>query len=307
VLVALLIGGTLKLAPLTTQLWSADLAWTWAPSAQATLDRLLPVDALKGDEGLTLQGAVLIALLLLIAAAAWRGLGQVDESFSALTRVSLGLIMVTLVFAALSVKATPGGLHVAVTGRTLAVATLLAALLPLARRLESWDLQQWLWESWRFVRQIFPLLVVGVFVVGVIRVFTRPEWVQAVAGDNTVLGNLAGVVFGIFMYFPTLVEVPVARMLLTLGMHPGPLLAYLMADPELSLQSMLITAAIIGRRKTGAYVVLVALFATTSGLAFGAWSDGRSPWEIVLAVGGLAAVLTTVMYRLSRRQVPATT
>jgi hypothetical protein len=51
----------------------------------------------------------------------------------------------------------------------------------------------------------------------------------------------------------------------------------------------------------------VALFATTSGLAFGAWSDGRSPWQIVLAVGLLAAVLTTVMYRLSRRQVPATT
>ena len=44
------------------------------------------------------------------------------------------------------------------------------------------------------------------------------------------------VLFGVFMYFPTLVEVPVARMFLDLGMARGPLLAYLLADPELSLQ-----------------------------------------------------------------------
>jgi uncharacterized membrane protein YraQ (UPF0718 family) len=72
--------------------------------------------------------------------------------------------------------------------------------------------------------------------------------VRAVAGENTVFGNLAGVVFGVFMYFPTLVEVPIARMFLSLGMHQGPLIAYLMADPELSLQSILITASIIGKK-----------------------------------------------------------
>jgi hypothetical protein len=40
------------------------------------------------------------------------------------------------------------------------------------------------------------------------------------------------VIFGVFMYFPTLVEVPIARMFLSPGMHRGPLLAYLMADPD---------------------------------------------------------------------------
>ena len=70
--------------------------------------------------------------------------------------------------------------------------------------------------------------------------FIRPEWIESLAGANTLLGNLAGVAFGVFMYFPTLVEVPIAKMFLGLGMHRGPLLAYLMADPELSLQSILI-------------------------------------------------------------------
>ena len=59
------------------------------------------------------------------------------------------------------------------------------------------------------------LLVVGVFLVGVIRVFIQPEWIQLVAGSNTLLANLAGVVFGVFMYFPTLVEVPIAKMFLS--------------------------------------------------------------------------------------------
>ena len=172
-----------------------------------------------------------------------------------------------MVFAAVDIKAGhQRRLHVALTGRTVAVTALIASLVPLARRFEAWDVQQWLWESWRFVRQIFPLLVLGVFIVGVILcVFIQPAWVQAAAGQNTLLGNMAGVVFGVFMYFPTLVEVPVAKMLLSLGMHPGPLLAYVMADPELSLQSMLITASIIGRRKTATYVGLVSVFSHCGG------------------------------------------
>jgi hypothetical protein len=96
------------------------------------------------------------------------------------------------------------------------------------------------------------------------------------------LGNLAGVIFGVFMYFPTLVEVPIANMFLGLGMHRGPLLAYLMADPELSLQSILITATIIGRLKAWVYVFWVALFSTLAGLIYGAWVDGASLGLIVL-------------------------
>ena len=209
-----------------------------------------------------------------------------------------------MAFASLGVQATAQGLHVTLTGRSVAVALLLASLLPLARRLDSWDVQQWLWETWRFVRMIFPLLVIGVFLVGVARVFIRPEWVQAVAGANTVLGNLAGVVFGVFMYFPTLVEVPVAKMFLSLGMHPGPLIAYLMADPELSLQSILITSAIIGKRKAWTYVGLVALFATASGLTYGAWVDGAAAGTIVAAVAAFVALLAILLHLAGRLRAP---
>jgi hypothetical protein len=273
-LVALLIAGTLKVDVLTARVFAFDVPLPGARAAQAVLDRLVPVDTIRGDEGLSLHGAVLILLLAAIGATALRGLGKVDEGVGVLTRASLALIAATLVFAALGVSATADGLVVAVTGRSLVVAALLALIPQMARRFDPWDVQQWLWETWRFVRQIFPLLVVGVFLVGIIRVFIRPEWIQALAGENTLGGNAAGVVFGILMYFPTLVEVPVAKMFLSLGMHPGPLLAYLMSDPALSLQSILITSAIIGRRRAWTYVGLVALFATVAGLVYGSWVDG---------------------------------
>ena len=302
VLVALLIAGTLKADFLKAELAGFDLPWAGAIAAQAALDRWIPADAATGAEGLSLQGLVLVGLLAAIGAAAWRGLGQVDTAFNRLTWVTLALAAVTLICAALGVAVTENGLSVTLTGRAVAVALLCAALLPLARRFEAWEMQQWLWETWRFVKMIFPLLVVGVFVVGVIRIFIESGWIRAVAGANTVLANLAGVVFGVFMYFPTLVEVPIARMFLSLGMHPGPLIAYLMADPELSLQSILITAAIIGKLKAWTYVGLVALFSTLAGLTYGAWVDGASLVVLAGAVTAFVTVLVGVLHRVERSQ-----
>ncbi|MDO8319357.1 MAG: permease, partial [Rhodoferax sp.] len=67
------------------------------------------------------------------------------------------------------------------------------------------------------------------------------------------------------------------------GMHPGPLLAYLMADPELSLQSMLMVVTVIGGVKTGVYVAWVAVFSVCAGLLYGAWVDGFG-WPLLVTV-----------------------
>ncbi len=146
------------------------------------------------------------------------------------------------------------------------------------------------------------LLVVGVFVVGAVRQLIRPEWIESLAGTNSVPANAAAVLFGVFMYFPTLVEVPVARMFLDLGMHRGPLLAYLTADPELSLQSILMVAAVIGRRKTLAYVGMVAVSSTVAGLTYGAWVDGANPAWIVAGLASFLGLLAAALARLRTRR-----
>jgi hypothetical protein len=89
-LVALLIAGTLKLDFLKAIVFSAAIPWPGAAGVQQLLDGWVPVNAATGAEGLSLQGALLIGLLAVIGATAWRGLGKVDAGFNRLTPVTLG-------------------------------------------------------------------------------------------------------------------------------------------------------------------------------------------------------------------------
>ena len=302
VLVALLLSGTLKLDFLTGSYAQATLPLPSVEKFQAWLDWLVPHDASWGEEGVTVQGVILIGLLAFIGLSAWKGFEHIHETFNAWTWTALGLTGLTLMVAALGMKAAPDGLQIALTGKFIGVLIALAVLFFIACKYLSVDeTRDFLWESWRFVKQIFPLLVVGVFAVGIIRVLIKPEWIETLAGQNTLLGNLAGVVFGVFMYFPTLVEVPIAQMFLSLGMHRGPLLAYLMADPELSLQSILITATIIGRLKAWVYVSWVALFSTLAGLIYGAWVDGASIGLVALYLLAFLAILAFLLWQVNRR------
>jgi hypothetical protein len=302
-MLAILIAGTLQIGLFTDSYATVTLPLGGFDRLQEGLAQLVPFDASRGEEGVTAQGAILISLLLLIAVAAWHGLNKVDEGYNRWTWVALGLIALTLLVAAARVTPHAGGLDVGITGKVIAVALGMAALWAVGKRsFDAYDMQQWLWETWRFVKQIMPLLVVGVFAVGVIRGLIKPEWIQALAGRNTVVANLVGVLFGVFMYFPTLVEVPIAQMFLGLGMHRGPLLAYLMADPELSLQSILITTSVIGKLKTWVYVAWVTLFSTLAGLLYGAFVNGASLWLLGLYVVAGLAVLAAALWWAGKRQ-----
>ena len=288
--IALLLAGTLKVDLLTNSYGQIAVPLNGAQAFQSTLDRLIPYDASRGEEGLAVQGVILIILLIFIGLSSWKGFENIHMGFNRWTWAALMLTALTLLIAALGIKVSSEGLNIAFTGKFFGVLLAGGALTFLMWTYLSRDeLRDWLWESWRFVKQIFPLLVVGVFAVGVLRVLIKPEWIEALAGQNSLLGNLAGVLFGVFMYFPTLVEVPIANMFLSLGMHRGPLLAYLMADPELSLQSILIISMIIGRLKAWTYVGWVALFSALAGLIYGAWVDGTS---VGLAALYLLAFLT---------------
>jgi len=257
-LFAVLIVGTLQVRPLTTIFTSLDLSSPWITAFAARLEPF----------GLTLQGLLLILMLIVIGFTAWKGFEKVYERWSYWTNTAIVLIALTILLAAL--KEDLGSMSIDITGRFIGVFILLIAIGFVAYRYFKQDeLTGWIWETWKFVKQIFPLLIVGVFLAGMVRVIIPESWVRTIAGQNTLLANFVGVIFGVFMYFPTLVEVPIAKMFLDLGMARGPLLAYLLADPELSLQSILVLNGVMGKQKTAVYVSLVAIFSTLAGYIFG--------------------------------------
>jgi uncharacterized membrane protein YraQ (UPF0718 family) len=128
----------------------------------------------------------------------------------------------------------------------------------------------WLEETWSFAKMILPLLFIGVFIAGFVMPLLPETMIQNLVGSNSILGNLIASVFGAFMYFSTLTEVPIVQALMAKGMASGPALALLLAGPSLSLPSMLVIRKVLGTTKTIAYVGLVIAYATISGLIFGA-------------------------------------
>jgi len=141
-----------------------------------------------------------------------------------------------------------------------------------ARRWFTKDEQKyWLEETWSFMKTIFPLLFAGIFIAGVLGAVLPGGFLETYLGSNTVAANLIAVLFGTFMYFPTLVEVPMAKMFLDLGMAKGPLLAYVLADPVISLPSILVVRRYMGNTETIVYVLLIVFFCTLAGLIYGSF------------------------------------
>ncbi len=158
-------------------------------------------------------------------------------------------------------------------GWTTKIIILSALILALLAVVIFWmpkeDTISWLKETLFFARTIVPLLLVGVFVAGILRVVIPEKIITTYVGGNRVSSNLIAVLFGVFMYFPTLVEVPMARTFLDLGMGRGPLLAYLLADPVISLPSILVISKLIGPKRLFVYVGLIIFFCTLAGLIYG--------------------------------------
>lgn len=127
----------------------------------------------------------------------------------------------------------------------------------------------WLKESWYFVRIIFPLLLGGVFVVGVIGKILPENWIRNWLGGNGVRASFLATLIGAISYFATMTEAPFVDTLMKLGMGKGPALALLLTGPGLSLPNWLAIARVFGVKKALVYVPTIVVLGTVVGCVFG--------------------------------------
>lgn len=156
--------------------------------------------------------------------------------------------------------------------------TVAVVILTLILSLSKGEPNEWLGNTWSFIKQIMPLLGAGVLTAGFLlgsadndNGIIPNEWITNLVGANSLFSIFFASIVGAFMYFATLTEIPILQGLISSGMGKGPALALLLAGPALSLPNMLVLRGVIGIQKTIVYVVLVVIMATISGLAYGAF------------------------------------
>ncbi|MEJ5251167.1 MAG: permease [Armatimonadota bacterium] len=136
------------------------------------------------------------------------------------------------------------------------------------------EIRHWLGETWWFVRIILPLLLVGVFIVGVIGALLPESLVQRLVGGNSLRASFIATLVGAISYFATMTEAPFVHKLMQLGMGKGPALALLLTGPGLSLPNWIAIARVFGVRKSVVYVLTLVVLGTLVG-----WIAGNFVWK----------------------------
>lgn len=121
--------------------------------------------------------------------------------------------------------------------------------------------------SWEFVRMVLPLILVGVILAGLIKAFLPPAFIVKYLGVGILPIMLASAI-GVLMYAPSLVEAPLIRGLLDLGMGTGASMAHLLTGPALSLPSILGVCKIVNPKVPLVYATLMWICGVIAGLTF---------------------------------------
>ena len=132
------------------------------------------------------------------------------------------------------------------------------------------DLIEWLKNVLDFVKKILPLVLIGIFIIGIVKIFLKPEIISRYLGQGIWQIALASIM-GVVMYTPTLVEIPFVKELLSLGMGTGPALAFLLTGPALSLPSMLGVSKVIKWKIVLNYALIMWIVGIIGGLIFAWW------------------------------------
>ncbi|HOT27787.1 MAG TPA: permease [Candidatus Ozemobacteraceae bacterium] len=131
------------------------------------------------------------------------------------------------------------------------------------------EVKQWLKKSWSLFVMIFPTVLLGIFISGLLAALVPLTRYMSLFSVNSIESNLLASLIGSLMYFGTIVGVNIVATLVHFGMHTGPALTLILSGPAVSLPSVLALQAVVGRKKAVVFLLLVMLFTALSGYLYG--------------------------------------
>ncbi len=154
----------------------------------------------------------------------------------------------------------------------LLISLIALLILLLRRRYETKEVKNWGSETWFLTKKIFPILIIGTFIVGIIEFYVPPETFRPYLGNDSLFASFLGSIIGGILYMPTLLEVPIIGTTFGYGagvMGEAPALSLLLAGPSLSLPNMIVLFKIMKFRHWLAYILIVVFLSTLMGFTYG--------------------------------------
>ncbi len=99
---------------------------------------------------------------------------------------------------------------------------------------------------WSYVREVFPFLVLGFLLSGLIQVFIPSHWVSKYLGGSGFRPLVYATVAGTVLPICCIGSLPVAISLHDKGARLGPILSFLVATPATSIPALLVSYGLLG-------------------------------------------------------------
>ncbi len=123
-------------------------------------------------------------------------------------------------------------------------------------------------ETWSATTMVIKFMLLAWFIGAMVRLYVPEEWIiRILSGDNP-WSILTAAMLGVPVYTSNLAAMPLVGGLLTLGMHPGAALAFLIAGPMTTLPAMSAVWGLVNRRVFALYIGFALVGAVVIGYVY---------------------------------------
>lgn len=129
-------------------------------------------------------------------------------------------------------------------------------------------LRTFLWGMYGMTRLIGKYLLLALILQVMIRRYVPNEWIEGILGSGRSWSILLSSFIGAPLYVNGISAVPVLQGLLTMGMAPGAVLAFLIAGPVMTVPSIVAVMALVKRQALYVYVSIGLLGAILMGYGY---------------------------------------